>query len=116
MTTMIDTINGITSGSHQRAGEFMKRAKRDDDGSRSDVHVHVISSGKQSIMQFYLIFYSIFFFARFRPGYMSFLAFFELFLREKQHDETTVVDIHTCVIRKYPNKIFLFARNYRYFD
>ena len=56
MTTMIDTINGITSGSHQRAGEFIKRAKRDDDGSRSDVHVHVISSGKQSIMQFYLIF------------------------------------------------------------
>ena len=56
MTTMIDTINGIASDSHQRAGEFMKRAKRDDDGCHSDVHVLVISSGKQSIMQFYLIF------------------------------------------------------------
>ena len=65
----IDTLNGITSGSHQRAGEFMKRAKRDDDGSRSDVHVHVTSTGKQSIMQFYLIFLSIFFFAGFRQGH-----------------------------------------------
>ena len=68
MTTMIDTINGITSGSHQRAGEFIKRAKRDDDGSHSDVHVLVISSGKQSIMQFYLIFYSIFFLPVFGRG------------------------------------------------
>jgi len=70
MTTMIDTINGITSGSHQRAGEFIKRAKRDDDGSHSDVHVLVISSGKQSIMQIYLIFYSIFFLPGFRQRHI----------------------------------------------
>ena len=73
MTTMIDTINGFASESHQRAGEFMKRAKRDDDGYHSDVHVHVISTGKQSIMQFYLIFTTFFFLPGFRLRHIFYI-------------------------------------------